>query len=103
MTMEIEQATCAVCGNEMQAVRPGKHQCDHCETVEHLEQKCRSATNLAGELIAVIRVNVMRGTFRETTIQQVDEHLKPWVERLAELRPAPPASPTNDQSQAPRP
>jgi hypothetical protein len=30
---EIEdEGTCMACGNPLQLVRPGKHQCDHCET-----------------------------------------------------------------------
>ena len=37
---------------------------------------------LAGELVAFIRVNVLHGTFREAAIDQVDEALKPFLERL---------------------
>lgn len=37
---------------------------------------------LAGELIAMIRTNVMRDTFREATIEQVDAHLEPWIKQL---------------------
>jgi hypothetical protein len=37
---------------------------------------------LAGELVAFIRVNVMRDTFTGATIEQVDESLAPFVERL---------------------
>jgi len=47
-----------------------------------LERELDEAKTLAGELIAMIRVNVMRGTFRDATIEQVDEHLRPWIERL---------------------
>lgn len=93
--MEIEQAICAVCGYEMECVRPGKHQCNHCEAIEFLEGRWHKSAELAGEIIAMIRVNVMRDTFREATIEQVDEHLKPWIERLAALQPVPPSSPTN--------
>jgi hypothetical protein len=38
---------------------------------------------LAGELIAMIRINVMRGTFAACTTEQIEEHLKPWIARLA--------------------
>jgi hypothetical protein len=38
---------------------------------------------VAGELVAAIRVNVMRGTFAEATIEQTDEWLKPWIEKIA--------------------
>jgi len=36
-----------------------------------------------GELIAAVRVNAMRDTFREATVEQVEEWLKPWVDKLA--------------------
>jgi hypothetical protein len=36
-----------------------------------------------GELIAAVRVNTRRGTFREATVEQIDEWLKPWVDKLA--------------------
>ena len=42
---------------------------------------------LAGELIAAIRINTMRGTFAKATIEEVDEWLKPWIGRLDALRP----------------
>jgi hypothetical protein len=41
---------------------------------------------VAGELIAMIRVNVMRDTFREATIEQVDAHLRPWAKRIASVK-----------------
>ena len=47
-----------------------------------LERERDRMQALAGELIAMIRVNVMRSTFDGATIEQVDEHLKLWVERL---------------------
>jgi hypothetical protein len=49
------------------------------------EEQLQKSINLAAELIAMIRINVMRDTFREATIEQVDEHLKPWIARLQEL------------------
>jgi len=36
-----------------------------------------------GELIAAVRVNAMRDTFREASVEQVDEWLKPWVDKIA--------------------
>ena len=45
-----------------------------------------SAASLAAELIAIIRVNTLRGTWADATIEQVDEFLAPWIERLAKLR-----------------
>jgi len=85
--MEIEKATCAVCGYEMEAVRPGKHQCNHCEAVDFLEKKWKTSAVLAGELIAAIRINTMRGTFAEASIEQVEEWLVPWIKRLKEVHP----------------
>lgn len=34
----------------------------------------------------MIRVNVMRGTFASSSVEAVEAHLKPWIERLATLR-----------------
>jgi hypothetical protein len=42
---------------------------------------------LAGELIAAIRMNTMRGTWVNATTEQVDEWLKPFVERLGSATP----------------
>ena len=95
LTMEIEKATCAVCGYEMEAVRPGKHQCNHCESVEFLERRWRESAQLAGELIACIRINTMRGSFAEATIEQVEEWLIPWVAKLKEVSPKPLTCPSN--------
>jgi len=52
------------------------------EFARELERELDEAKTLAGELIAMIRLNVMRDTFRDATIEQVDEHLRPWIERL---------------------
>jgi hypothetical protein len=38
---------------------------------------------ICGELIAAIRVNSMRDTFREATHNQIEEWLKQWVDKLA--------------------
>jgi len=45
-----------------------------------------SMRHLAGELIAAIRVNVLRGTFATATVEQVDEWIKPFVARQ-EVKP----------------
>jgi hypothetical protein len=42
-----------------------------------------SLATICGELIASVRVNAMRGTFREATVEQIDGWLKPWVDKLA--------------------
>ena len=46
-----------------------------------------SAASLAAELIAIIRVNTLRRTWADATIEQVDEFLVPWIERLAKINP----------------
>ena len=63
------------------------------EIMEQIRQSLASspcsaadALTLAGELIAMIRVNVYRGSFKECTPEQIDEHLKPWEKRLRALR-----------------
>ena len=44
----------------------------------------------ASELIGFIRINVMRHTFDGVAIEKVDEHLKPFIERMAKIeRPVP--------------
>ena len=49
-------------------------------------KKKQEALALCGELIAMIRLNVMRDLFRTATIEEVEVHLKPWIERLLKLR-----------------
>jgi len=46
------------------------------------EQRDRLAA-IARELTAMIRVNVMWGRFAECSVEQIDEHLKPWNEKIA--------------------
>jgi hypothetical protein len=52
------------------------------ERDEAREQRDRLAA-IARELTAMIRVNVMWGRFAECTVEQIDEHLKPWNEKIA--------------------
>jgi len=64
---------------------------------------CEKAATLAGELIAMIRVNALRGTFATATFEEIEDHLKPWIARLMEIRHRPiiPAiRETNDQGLA---
>lgn len=93
--MDDEKETCSRCGYELELVRPGKHQCNHCETIDFLERRLHKALELSGELIAMIRINVMRDSFRDVTIEQADEHLKPWIKRLNEIALKPDFGPTN--------
>lgn len=60
------------------------------EKYQHLENTIKEVTEqrnrmktLAGELIAMIRINVIKGHFEKCTIEQIDEHLKPWIEKIA--------------------
>jgi hypothetical protein len=41
---------------------------------------------IAGELIAMIRMNVIGRTFEECTIEQIDKHLKPWIDDIAAVK-----------------
>jgi len=50
-----------------------------CNQMERERDKMQT---VAGELIAMICVNVMHGTFRDATIEQIGEHLKPWIEKV---------------------
>ena len=56
--------------------------CNLIETSRRMERERNAKKVLAGELIAAIRINVLHGTFEKATIEQVDEWLKPFVERL---------------------
>jgi hypothetical protein len=47
-----------------------------------LEKERDGLRILAGELIAVIRVNVMRGSFTDVVTEDLDAFLAPFVERL---------------------
>lgn len=49
------------------------------------EQRDKLAT-LAGELIAMVRVNAMRGATCRATDMEIDAALKPWVDRLENLK-----------------
>lgn len=46
------------------------------------ERQRDAAVMLAAGLVAIIRVNVMRGTWAEATPEQVDEFLAPWIAKL---------------------
>jgi hypothetical protein len=60
---------------------------DHAELLERERAEARAQRDALamsyGELIAAVRVNAMRGTFREATVEQIDGWLKPWVDKLA--------------------
>jgi hypothetical protein len=49
------------------------------------EQRDRLAV-ICGELIAAVRINSMRDTFREATPDQIEEWLKQWVDKLAAVK-----------------
>ena len=56
------------------------------ELTEAREQRDRLAA-IAGELIEMIRMNVAWGRFFEKcTLEQLDEHLKPWIEKIAAVK-----------------
>jgi hypothetical protein len=41
---------------------------------------------LFSEIIAMIRVNVMRDTFKNCTIEDLEAHLEPWIKRREEVK-----------------
>ena len=47
---------------------------------------------VCGELIAAIRVNSLRDTFKAATHEDIEKWLKPWIDRLAEIKESPPTS-----------
>ena len=58
------------------------------------DEYCR----IAGELVAAIRINTMRGTFATATVDDVDQWLQQWTGKLG---PNPVISPTSATGDAP--
>lgn len=79
---------CGECGLPLTVVRPGKHQCDHCENEAFYRGQWQQAWELAGELIASIRANHLSRAFATCSHEDLEEWLKPRVEKLNELRPS---------------
>lgn len=44
---------------------------------------------IACELIAMIRMNVACGKFAECSFEQINEHLKPWIEKIHSVKGTP--------------
>jgi len=65
--------------------------CADCDAIrkeeydQAIEQRDRLRV-IAGELIAMIRMNIMLGKFEKCTIEQIDEHIKPWIDNIAALK-----------------
>jgi len=67
---------------------------DRCDTPRtDDENKLKAVTEqrdrleiIAGQLIAMIRMNVIGRTFEECTIEQIDKHLKPWIDEIAAVK-----------------
>ena len=45
-----DDGTCLDCGGPLQAVRPGKHQCNCCDSIRHLETALEETAKLAATL-----------------------------------------------------
>lgn len=69
------------------------------ETERVLIEQWQKAYELAGELIAMMRVNVAHGKFGGVTVDQLDQHLKPFDDRLCSLRPAIPVFSDHNEEQ----
>lgn len=52
------------------------------EGAENAERDAKANARIAGELIAAMRINVMRGTITGCTVEQIDEFLKSYAERI---------------------
>ena len=65
----------------------GKSHEDQCDTLFEailcLEDRNEKLVGLAKELIAMFRVNALRGNI-DLKDHELDAHLKPWVDRIAE-------------------
>lgn len=66
---------------------------------QKLEIALEGMRSVAGELVAAIRINTMRGTFSTATLEEIEPWLKQWTDRLG---PNPAACPTNDPMEARR-
>jgi len=64
----------------------------HMRMTEAEKQRDRLAL-ICGELIAAVRINSMRDTFREATCEQIDQWLKQWVDKLAAVKGEEPVDP----------
>ena len=61
---------------------------EHCRTLRTERDQYRM---MAGELIAAIRINSLRGTFATCTHDDIELWLKPWIARLNPSPSAPSA------------
>lgn len=52
------------------------------DRAENAERDAKANAVVAGELIASIRINFMRGTFANACLEDIDEFLKPYAERI---------------------
>lgn len=67
------------------------------EATEKVAKERDAQQALAGELIAAIRVNMLRGTFADSTPEQVENWLVPFIARLKKSETAPCALPRLDR------
>lgn len=85
-----------------QAAHPGNDLTwpDHADMVVWLLDQISTATAVAGELIACIRINHLRGTFASASREEIEEWIKPWIARLESVRPTHRICPTNEIAHA---
>lgn len=71
---------------DMMGIRYAAAEMHHANNMQEVTEQRDEYRDIASELIAMIRINVMRDTFKTATTEQVNEHLKPWIERIAAVK-----------------
>lgn len=61
-------------------------------TLAEMKRQQDEASNLAAELVAIIRVNAKRATWSAASADDVDEFLKPWIAKLRVVQGHSPAN-----------
>ena len=54
---------------------------------EHrMEEQRDQLLDVAEKLIAMIRVNYMHGMFTDCSIEKIDHHLRPWINKIETIK-----------------
>jgi hypothetical protein len=69
-----------------------KAACDKYSEVETVNTLCSlkeqrdQLVDVAEKLIAMIRVNYMHGMFTDCSIEKIDHHLRPWINKIETIK-----------------